>query len=212
MFALRPKSIYVRAVFYLRRMIGRRRSKCERRTKGTMIATLIKRITSSLRIPKPNMKPNAISNGGGGGALLVSSTQAMATGPSMKNTIYSRINKFAKDLFVPKHDKCMDAVMDAPLLEVDNDIWVERFYRSKKGHTVSFFRSYKTRRCVALEPPSGSSMIVFWNELPKYPCLQEFAREPLDRPHTDFERPDYRGRSLKERKEKESSEDTVISC
>jgi hypothetical protein len=101
------------------------------------------------------------------------------------------------DSFEPKRDRRMEKVMGK--IESDKDIWVERFYFNKKGRRVYYFRSFRTKRCVLWEPPTGSGTIVYLHELDNYPYLREFAMEPLDRKLTDIERPEYKGETYRER-------------
>lgn len=108
-------------------------------------------------------------------------------------------SKNKKDKFVPKRDRRMERLLGK--IESDDDIWVERFYQNKKGYQVPYFRSVCTNRCVRFEPPTGSGIVVTWNELDKYPFLKEFATEPLDRPLTEIEKPDYKGPTYKQRRQ-----------
>jgi hypothetical protein len=101
------------------------------------------------------------------------------------------------DLFVPKPNVRMERILGK--IESDGDVWVERFYFSKKGRKIFYYRSVLTNRCVLLEPPTGAT-IVFLDELDRFPYLRGFALDPLDRPLKDIEKPDFDAPSYRARK------------
>ncbi len=66
-------------------------------------------------------------------------------------------------------------------LTSDGDVWVERYYFGKKNQRVSYYRSYRTGKCVLSEPPSGAHSIVFRRDLDTAPpAIQLFAVERLN--------------------------------
>jgi len=102
------------------------------------------------------------------------------------------------DGYKPRRDRRMERLLGK--IESDDDVWVEREYVDKKGKRSSYFRSFRTRRCVLYEPPTGAGTLVLLNEIEKYPCLYEFATEPLDRPLSEIERPHKKKRHSKNKK------------
>ena len=95
-----------------------------------------------------------------------------------------------KDSFVAKRDEKFERCMGE--IESDGDIWVERFYINKNGGRNYYYRSFKTGRCSYLDPPTGSAVVVYWDELQDYPFLHECATEPLgEKLPNILERPDY---------------------
>jgi hypothetical protein len=80
-----------------------------------------------------------------------------------------------KDTFVPRQSKRMARRNIVP----DGDIWVEKKRRVRNGSKMSYFHSVKTGRCQWNEPPTGASIVVYIQQLPRCPPgLQAFAREP----------------------------------
>jgi hypothetical protein len=116
---------------------------------------------------------------------------------AQKKTAVEKSTCTKADSFEPKRDRRMEKLMGK--IESDKDVWVERFYLNKKGRRVYYFRSFRTKRCVLWEPPTGSGTIVYLHELDNYPFLREFATEPLDRKLTEIERPEYKGETYRER-------------
>ena len=113
-------------------------------------------------------------------AAAVTVTAALATDDDASDKIHpqnmgtgksTKIDKNMRDEFVPRTDTHMNAVFDG--VENDNDVWVERFYRSKKGRIIPFFMSLNSNRRVIAEPPTGSSVVISWQDLitKRYPNL-----------------------------------------
>ncbi|CAB9516635.1 expressed unknown protein [Seminavis robusta] len=107
--------------------------------------------------------------------------------------------KTSMDKFKPKRDHRMDEIMGK--VDDDGDIWVERYYLNRKDRRIYYFRSVRTKRCVLYEPPTGSGTVVCLSEVHKFPHLLQFATEPLDRPLSTIEKPNYNGMTYKERKQ-----------
>lgn len=62
----------------------------------------------------------------------------------------------------------------------DEDIWVERSYRSRTGHKIFFYCSVKTGKFQLHEPPTGAGLVIHQQELAEQPAaLQAFAKQPI---------------------------------
>lgn len=63
-------------------------------------------------------------------------------------------------------------------LQGDNDVWVERWKRSKNGRRRSYFQSIKTDGCSWDEPSTGASHMILADEVLNYPLLAKYEVKP----------------------------------
>jgi hypothetical protein len=46
----------------------------------------------------------------------------------------------------------------------DNDVWIERSYRTVKGRVVRYYTSMLSNKMVLLQPPTGAALIIYEHE------------------------------------------------
>ena len=70
-------------------------------------------------------------------------------------------------------------------LERDGDAWIEREFIRSDGQHIYFYQSFKTKRIIWLEPPTGDGTAVFITEHENFKYLDEIIFEPFDDSESD---------------------------
>lgn len=51
------------------------------------------------------------------------------------------------------------------IVQSDNDIWIERSYKTSKGRTVRYYSSMLTNKMFLLQPPTGAAYVLYEHDM-----------------------------------------------